>query len=214
MCTLHYSLALQKFTTKCCPTCVYCICVCVWLYTHILIPLIFSIQQDCDHVSQTAEEFYTVRCQVADMKNIYVRTTSPSTLLTSFRSATKCYRLGFYLPITRLKSHSTVVSHCRLLFSLEFLLLQMATSPQVILCRTLLVRCIFYAPNSSGHIVLLGMLLETCLRVSSGISGRGDHQGHSGGGQHVHLLPVWQESTRREEVSCREPHEEDPAGFY
>lgn len=28
--------------------------------------------QDCDHVSQTAEEFYTVRCQVADMKNIYV----------------------------------------------------------------------------------------------------------------------------------------------
>lgn len=28
--------------------------------------------QDCEHVSQTAEEFYTVRCQVADMKNIYV----------------------------------------------------------------------------------------------------------------------------------------------
>lgn len=34
--------------------------------------------QDCDHVSQTAEEFYTVRCQVADMKNIYV---SPTDLL-------------------------------------------------------------------------------------------------------------------------------------
>lgn len=34
--------------------------------------------QDCDHVSQTAEEFYTVRCQVADMKNIYV---SPADLL-------------------------------------------------------------------------------------------------------------------------------------
>lgn len=31
-----------------------------------------SVLQDCDHVSQTAEEFYTVRCQVADMKNIYV----------------------------------------------------------------------------------------------------------------------------------------------
>lgn len=30
------------------------------------------VLQDCDHVSQTAEEFYTVRCQVADMKNIYV----------------------------------------------------------------------------------------------------------------------------------------------
>lgn len=36
--------------------------------------------QDCDHVSQTAEEFYTVRCQVADMKNIYVSIqTSPIT---------------------------------------------------------------------------------------------------------------------------------------
>ncbi|KAG7254194.1 hypothetical protein CRUP_026648, partial [Coryphaenoides rupestris] len=30
-----------------------------------------GVPQDCDHVSQTAEEFYTVRCQVADMKNIY-----------------------------------------------------------------------------------------------------------------------------------------------
>ncbi|XP_032418043.1 ubiquitin carboxyl-terminal hydrolase 34 isoform X3 [Xiphophorus hellerii] len=29
------------------------------------------VSLDCDHVSQTAEEFYTVRCQVADMKNIY-----------------------------------------------------------------------------------------------------------------------------------------------
>lgn len=33
--------------------------------------------QDCDHVSQTAEEFYTVRCQVADMKNIYVSLLTP-----------------------------------------------------------------------------------------------------------------------------------------
>uniref|UniRef100_A0A3P9L1X7 Ubiquitin carboxyl-terminal hydrolase 34 n=1 Tax=Oryzias latipes TaxID=8090 RepID=A0A3P9L1X7_ORYLA len=32
---------------------------------------VVSLLQDCDHVSQTAEEFYTVRCQVADMKNIY-----------------------------------------------------------------------------------------------------------------------------------------------
>lgn len=31
-----------------------------------------ALLQDCEHVSQTAEEFYTVRCQVADMKNIYV----------------------------------------------------------------------------------------------------------------------------------------------
>ena len=30
------------------------------------------VSLDCEHVSQTAEEFYTVRCQVADMKNIYV----------------------------------------------------------------------------------------------------------------------------------------------
>ncbi|RMC07970.1 hypothetical protein DUI87_15442 [Hirundo rustica rustica] len=30
-----------------------------------------SPELDCEHVSQTAEEFYTVRCQVADMKNIY-----------------------------------------------------------------------------------------------------------------------------------------------
>ncbi|XP_039594276.1 ubiquitin carboxyl-terminal hydrolase 34 [Polypterus senegalus] len=29
------------------------------------------VSLDCEHVSQTAEEFYTVRCQVADMKNIY-----------------------------------------------------------------------------------------------------------------------------------------------
>lgn len=27
--------------------------------------------QDCDHVSRTLEEFYTVRCQVADMRNLY-----------------------------------------------------------------------------------------------------------------------------------------------
>lgn len=38
-----------------------CVCVC----------------QDCEHVSQTAEEFYTVRCQVADMKNIYVSIKEP-----------------------------------------------------------------------------------------------------------------------------------------
>nr|XP_033794971.1 ubiquitin carboxyl-terminal hydrolase 34 isoform X3 [Geotrypetes seraphini] len=29
------------------------------------------VSLDCEHVSQTVEEFYTVRCQVADMKNIY-----------------------------------------------------------------------------------------------------------------------------------------------
>lgn len=27
--------------------------------------------QDCPHVSRTLEEFYTVRCQVADMRNLY-----------------------------------------------------------------------------------------------------------------------------------------------
>lgn len=27
--------------------------------------------KDCDHVSRTVEEFYTVRCQVADMRNLY-----------------------------------------------------------------------------------------------------------------------------------------------
>ncbi|WAR13002.1 UBP34-like protein, partial [Mya arenaria] len=26
---------------------------------------------DCEHVSRTLEEFYTVRCQVTDMKNLY-----------------------------------------------------------------------------------------------------------------------------------------------
>lgn len=41
----------------------------------------------------------------------------------------------------------------------------MATFPQVILCRTLLVRCIFYAPSSGGLTVLLGMLLETFVFV-------------------------------------------------
>lgn len=34
--------------------------------------LIFFLSiQDCDHVSRTLEEFYTVRCQVADMRNLY-----------------------------------------------------------------------------------------------------------------------------------------------
>ena len=32
----------------------------------------FYVYQDCPHVSRTKEEFYTVRCQVADMKNLYV----------------------------------------------------------------------------------------------------------------------------------------------
>ena len=30
------------------------------------------VSLDCPHVSRTKEEFYTVRCQVADMKNLYV----------------------------------------------------------------------------------------------------------------------------------------------
>ncbi|XP_034239169.1 ubiquitin carboxyl-terminal hydrolase puf isoform X4 [Thrips palmi] len=29
------------------------------------------VSLDCDHVSRTVEEFYTVRCQVADMRNLY-----------------------------------------------------------------------------------------------------------------------------------------------
>ena len=28
--------------------------------------------KDCSHVSKTREEFYSVRCTVADMKNLYV----------------------------------------------------------------------------------------------------------------------------------------------
>lgn len=33
--------------------------------------------QDCPHVSRTLEEFYTVRCQVTDMKNLYVSFLDP-----------------------------------------------------------------------------------------------------------------------------------------
>jgi len=29
------------------------------------------VSLDCDHVSRTLEEFYTVRCQVTDMRNLY-----------------------------------------------------------------------------------------------------------------------------------------------
>lgn len=36
--------------------------------------------------------------------------------------------------------------------------------------------------------------------LCAGISGRGDHQRHVRGRQHVHLLPVWQEGPRREKV--------------
>ena len=32
------------------------------------------VSLDCPHVSRTKEEFYTVRCQVADMRNLQVRT--------------------------------------------------------------------------------------------------------------------------------------------
>ena len=31
------------------------------------------VSLDCPHVSRTKEEFYTVRCQVADMRNLHVR---------------------------------------------------------------------------------------------------------------------------------------------
>lgn len=48
------------------------------------------LPQDCDHVSQTAEEFYTVRCQVADMKNIYV---SPADLLLPGAQRSSCQPL-------------------------------------------------------------------------------------------------------------------------
>lgn len=33
--------------------------------------VVFRQLQDCNHVSRTLEEFYTVRCQVADMRNLY-----------------------------------------------------------------------------------------------------------------------------------------------
>jgi ubiquitin C-terminal hydrolase len=33
--------------------------------------LMICYVQDCEHVSRTLEEFYTVRCQVADMRNLY-----------------------------------------------------------------------------------------------------------------------------------------------
>jgi ubiquitin carboxyl-terminal hydrolase 34 len=29
------------------------------------------VSLDCNHVSRTAEEFYTVRCQVSEMRNLY-----------------------------------------------------------------------------------------------------------------------------------------------
>ena len=35
--------------------------------------LMFFHSQDCSHVSKTREEFYSVRCTVADMKSLYVR---------------------------------------------------------------------------------------------------------------------------------------------
>lgn len=35
--------------------------------------LVFFHSQDCSHVSKTREEFYSVRCTVADMKSLYVR---------------------------------------------------------------------------------------------------------------------------------------------
>lgn len=82
------------------------------------------LPQDCDHVSQTAEEFYTVRCQVADMKNIYV---SPADLLPPGAQRSSCQPL-------------------------------------------------FYGV--------------------AGVPGRGDHQGHARGRQHVHLLTVRQEGPR------------------
>ena len=31
------------------------------------------VSLDCNHVSRTAEEFYTVRCQVSEMRNLYQR---------------------------------------------------------------------------------------------------------------------------------------------
>jgi len=33
---------------------------------------VYMMLQDCPHVSRTKEDFYTVRCQVTDMKNLYV----------------------------------------------------------------------------------------------------------------------------------------------
>lgn len=33
--------------------------------------VLIKFLQDCEHVSRTVEEFYTVRCQVADMRNLY-----------------------------------------------------------------------------------------------------------------------------------------------
>jgi len=35
----------------------------------------WMLLQDCPHVSRTKEDFYTVRCQVTDMKNLYVSST-------------------------------------------------------------------------------------------------------------------------------------------
>lgn len=37
----------------------------------LMLSYVRSVSQDCDHVSRTLEEFYTVRCQVADMRNLY-----------------------------------------------------------------------------------------------------------------------------------------------
>ena len=34
--------------------------------------VLLLLSKDCSHVSQTKEEFYSVRCTVADMKDLYV----------------------------------------------------------------------------------------------------------------------------------------------
>lgn len=37
---------------------------------HMPLTLFFCRIKDCEHVSRTLEAFYTVRCQVADMRNL------------------------------------------------------------------------------------------------------------------------------------------------
>lgn len=110
--------------------------------------LTVTVLQDCDHVSQTAEEFYTVRCQVADMKNIYVSTQNIS-----------------------ISSENDLIYLPKAFHAFRLNILQ----------KTKMLSFFFF-----------------CL--CAGISGRGDHQRHVGGRQHVHLLPVWQEGPRREKV--------------
>lgn len=85
--------------------------------------------QDCPHVSRTLEEFYTVRCQVTDMKNLYVSFLDPHLHVYSYQISQFQYALHLTLKILKgteeenyksyykFHTHSVIVSY---LFSFFF----------------------------------------------------------------------------------------------